>query len=560
MKKIFLLMALLVFVETASAQTGILIKRYYMSGSLALGKEDRLFADSSAWLDIGKDTTNKGLAFPKVVLDSFHTSKRAMFVYDLKDSVLYHFDSNKRVRYMTYRDTVLIKQLIASSVPVIDTGTIATKYYVNGNFIRNGGNAFGSSISIGSNDNNSIAIKTNNVNRVTVTGDGDINANGKLSILKASSEVQLDLASSPSGHLYAGISNGTLDASNRGFLSFGDAYGSSNSALVFGNSKVSVANANLLVGTYTDNGVDKGQFNGTVQSHGVKFNNTTSPNPINSYNLGRRFNDGAVDGIELITGGASGNFKGGFRIKSKGSNGVINPTESFYIAGDIITMGHHGIDAGNNSYFFNTTSQVNIARDNTDGQLLNLWTRRAGYPAILTMSNLYYGAGGPSMNSSIVSEVAGGYTGILSFFTNTGGGGAYSNNVRAMFVDYNQNVAIGLSRALPPTQNATGIVLPSAKLHVLGNVTTTPISIFQAPASQTADLTQWRNSTGTVLASIDKDGSANIQKLKTAQPSVNGAGEIKIGKVITTSTVTLQTDKFLEVEIDGIIYKLAIVQ
>lgn len=560
MKKIFLLMTLLTVTIAVNAQTGILIKRYYMSGSLALGKEERSFADSSAWLDIGRDTTNKALAFPKVVLDSFHTSKRAMFVYDLKDSVLYHFDSNKRVRYMTYRDTVLIKQLIASSVPVVDTATIATRDYVNSNFIKNGGNAFGAAILIGSNDNNSIAVKTNNVNRVTVTADGDINASGKISIQKPNSEVQLDLASSPTGHLYAGISTGTLDASNRGFLSFGDAYGSSNSAVVFGNSKVSVANANLLVGTYADNGTDKGQFNGTLQSHGVKFNNTTSPNPINSYNLGRRFNDGAVDGIELITGGASGNFKGGFRIKSRGSNGATNPTESFYIAGDIITMGHHGIDAGNNSYFFNTTSQVNIARDNTDGHLLNLWTRRAGYPAILTMSNLYYGAGGPSMNCSIVSEVAGGYTGILSFFTNTGSGGAYSNNIRAMFVDYNQNVGIGLSRALPPTQNATGIALPSAKLHVLGNITTTPISIFQAPASQTADLTQWRNSTGAVLATIDKDGNANIQKLKTAQPSANGAGEIKIGKVITTSTVTLQADKFLEVEIDGTIYKLAIVQ
>jgi hypothetical protein len=538
MKKIFLLMTLLTVTIAVNAQTGILIKRY----------------------DIGRDTTNKALAFPKVVLDSFHTGKRAMFVYDLKDSVLYHFDSNKRVRYMTYRDTVLIKQLIASSVPVVDTATIATKDYVNSNFIKNGGNAFGSAVSIGSNDNNSIAIKTNNVNRVTVAADGDINATGKISIQKASSEVQLDLASSPTGHLYAGVSTGTLDVSNRGFLSFGDAYGSSNSAVVFGNSKVSVANANLLVGTYTDNGTDKGQFNGTVQSHGVKFNNATSPNPINSYNLVRRFNDGAVDGIELITGGASGNFKGGFRIKSRGSNGATNPTESFYIAGDIITMGHHGIDAGNNSYFSGSVSQINIARDNTDGHLLNLWTRRAGYPAILTMSNLYYGAGGPSMNCSIVSEAAGGYNGILSFFTNTGGGGAYSNNVRAMFVDYNQNVGIGLSRALPPTQNATGIALPSAKLHVLGNITTTPISIFQAPASQTADLTQWRNSTGTVLASIDKDGNANIQKLKTAQPSANGAGEIKIGKVITTSTVTLQTDKFLEVEIDGTIYKLAIVQ
>ncbi len=47
--------------------------------------------------------------------------------------------------------------------------------------------------------------------------------------------------------------------------------------------------------------------------------------------------------------------------------------------------------------------------------------------------------------------------------------------------------------------------------------------------------------------------------IKTAQPSVNGAGSVKLGKVITGATVTLQTDKFLEVEIDGVIRKLAIV-
>jgi hypothetical protein len=48
--------------------------------------------------------------------------------------------------------------------------------------------------------------------------------------------------------------------------------------------------------------------------------------------------------------------------------------------------------------------------------------------------------------------------------------------------------------------------------------------------------------------------------IKTAQPSANGAGAIKIGKVITGASVTIQTDKYLEVEIDGTIYKLAIVQ
>jgi hypothetical protein len=47
--------------------------------------------------------------------------------------------------------------------------------------------------------------------------------------------------------------------------------------------------------------------------------------------------------------------------------------------------------------------------------------------------------------------------------------------------------------------------------------------------------------------------------IKTAAPSASGAGVIKIGKVITGGAVTVQTDRYLEVEVDGVIRKLAIV-
>ena len=97
-------------------------------------------------------------------------------------------------------------------------------------------------------------------------------------------------------------------------------------------------------------------------------------------------------------------------------------------------------------------------------------------------------------------------------------------------------------------------------MHVLASNASTPVTIFQSASSQTADLTQWKDNSGTVLAKVDKDGNTTVQKLKTAQPSSNGAGVYKLGKVITGASVTLQTDKFVEVEIDGVIYKLAIVQ
>ena len=132
MKKI-LVIILLCFPLVTSAQTGLLMQRYYVTGSLSLGQSGRSFSDSSAWLQVGTDTTNRGILFPRVLLDSVYTASRALYVYDLKDSVLYHFDGNKKVRYMTYRDTTLIKQLILSNGPDLSpfarkTDTARNKY------------------------------------------------------------------------------------------------------------------------------------------------------------------------------------------------------------------------------------------------------------------------------------------------------------------------------------------------------------------------------------------------------------------------------------------------
>lgn len=313
MKKILLLITLLFAGTELFSQTGIYRDRFYISGTLALGMESRSFADSSAWLQLGNDTTGKGMIIPRVLLDSIRTTKRGVFVYDLKDSVLYHFDSNRRVRYMTYKDTVLIKSLVAG-------------YY------KQNGNAFAQTAVLGTADNYGLNIKTNDTDRIYIkptgevgigiaptngmlqvngmlSGNGlnlinnaapsayscirkdmnygqvqvgangllvdyllvnnptngfsvfevphatnDANFYGKLSVRKNSSEVQVDISGSPSGHLFSGISTGAFGGSNKGFIAFGDAYSSANTALVFSSGKLSVANGNLLVNTYTDNG------------------------------------------------------------------------------------------------------------------------------------------------------------------------------------------------------------------------------------------------------------------------------------------------------------------
>lgn len=191
----------------ATAQTGLLMQRYYISGSLSVGQSSRAFADSSAWLQLGNDTTNRGLMLPKVLLDSIQTSARALYVYDLHDSVLYHFDGNKRVRYMTYRDTTLIKQIVLANAPDLShyaqkqdtarnkflptyfytdslagkkvkysdsTDFLPTKNFLLTNYFTKGGNIFGADAAIGIKDLYNLDILTNNQPRMRLFSNGNI--------------------------------------------------------------------------------------------------------------------------------------------------------------------------------------------------------------------------------------------------------------------------------------------------------------------------------------------------------------------------------------------------
>lgn len=156
MKILLTLLSVLLLATSVSAQTGKLMKRYYISGSLAIGKDNRTFADSSSWIDVGPDTTDRGIRFPKVLLDSINTTQRALFVYDLQDSVLYHFDGTKRIRYMTYKDTTFLKN----------------------NFLAQGGNAYGKAVTVGSKDNTNVDVITNNKTVMRVFANGNISVGG----------------------------------------------------------------------------------------------------------------------------------------------------------------------------------------------------------------------------------------------------------------------------------------------------------------------------------------------------------------------------------------------
>lgn len=206
MKTIITILAVMLL-QTTYAQTGVLMQRYYIAGSLSLGQNNRDFSDNSAWLQMGTDTTDRGVLFPKVLLDSVNTSARGLYVYDLADSVLYHFDGNERVRYMTYKDTVLIKQLItdnapdfspfitktdtarngyvatytyvdsldASNVKFTDTGGfLPTKSFLLNSYFANGGNSFGQNTNIGTKDNYRLDMLTADTARLSIFTNGNV--------------------------------------------------------------------------------------------------------------------------------------------------------------------------------------------------------------------------------------------------------------------------------------------------------------------------------------------------------------------------------------------------
>ncbi len=75
----------------------------------------------------------------------------------------------------------------------------------------------------------------------------------------------------------------------------------------------------------------------------------------------------------------------------------------------------------------------------------------------------------------------------------------------------------------------------NAKLHVLGYTASTPVAIFQGVASQSGDLTQWKNSAGTVLSTVNKDGSLGINTA-TPQAALDVNGDARISGSLTISS------------------------
>lgn len=190
----------------------------------------------------------------------------------------------------------------------------------------------------------------------------------------------------------------------------------------------------------------------------------------------------------------------------------------------------------------------------------------AGYNITNSAAGLYNTVVGHNSGKNIGAGQRNTAYGFYSLGLSASSGGisyntAYGQATLANLVSGNNNVAIGANALFTTTASTNQIALGYyAGYYNTGNNNTfigfdatgyTSVSNHIFIGDGENNLGVWFNAA--------KDATFT-RTIKTAQPSANGAGAIKIGKVITGATVTIQTDKYLEVEIDGTIYKLAIAQ
>src|SRR5690606_26738680 len=153
MKKIALLLAIMTIgcMYALAQNKGIILK-----GSLSVGKQENsgfdttAYADTTTWIEVGKDTTNKGMILPRVDINSYSTGKKGVFVYDVNDSVLYHLDGTDKIRYLRQKDMANIL----------------------GQYFKQGGDSLGATGVLGTNDVQAFIIETNDSARARVDSFG----------------------------------------------------------------------------------------------------------------------------------------------------------------------------------------------------------------------------------------------------------------------------------------------------------------------------------------------------------------------------------------------------
>lgn len=145
------------------------------------------------------------------MLNSISTTKRGLFVYGLEDSVLYHFDGTTPVRYMTYKDTNLIKNLTGIGGGSGD--------------ISQGGNAIGQNLILGTTDNYGISLLTNNTQHFSLSNKGIATFTADAPTGYDNGEVVV-IGNGTTNKMYLGVGSGANGVhTNEPFIRFGSGSG-----------------------------------------------------------------------------------------------------------------------------------------------------------------------------------------------------------------------------------------------------------------------------------------------------------------------------------------------
>ena len=227
-----------------------------------------------------------------------------------------------------------------------------------------------------------------------------------------------------------------------------------------------------------------------------------------------------IDGLTVGKGGSSSNTVLG-ELAFNSDDGSLNNTALGYytlknnsIGSANVAVGTYALTTNNSGYYltavgYDSLSSNNSGANNTGfgAESLRLLSNgsnntaigsQAGANLINGSNNIFMGA-----NVSSISATGSNFMTIGNLIYASGGFGT-STTVGV------GNVGIG--------QNA-----PTAKLHVTGTSASTKVAIVQGASSQTENLQEWQNSSGTALSYINASGTL-FDNAINAVPVVSGVG------------------------------------
>ena len=183
----------------------------------------------------------------------------------------------------------------------------------------------------------------------------------------------------------------------------------------------------------------------------------------------------------------------------------------------LMNMTNAGLLSTKNAAFTSTsTSAVTLTVQSAASQTANIqeWKNNAGTTAYLNTNLQYYNPGRISVLdssfSAILSIFSGNAAATVSIFrgaaSQTADLAQWQNSAGTTYLNITNAGAMlssgGVTIASNPTINAYG-----AAMKIASGVNTYPMLIIQGAASQTADLQQWQNNAGTVVAKVDASGN-----------------------------------------------------